>query len=77
MDDPKTMEEKVDAILRILQGEPYDKNDKGLLGTVRWLKTEITDIKRWKDKTIAWVVGFSFGGGALMTFILDKILNRK
>lgn len=76
-EEPKTMEQKVDAIYRILKGEPMDPKDEGLLGTVRFLKTEVYKLKNWKSQVVAWVAGVSFGGGAFVAFLVDKILHKK
>lgn len=73
---PLTLEEKVDAILRILQGEPMDPKDEGLMGTVRFLKAEIYKIKNWKTQVVAWVAGVSFGGGAFVAFLINKFLTK-
>lgn len=73
---PKTLDEKVDAILRILQGEPMDPADEGLMGTVRFLKKELYKILNWKSRVIAWVGGLSFGGGALITYIISRLLQK-
>lgn len=70
------LEEKVDAILRILQGEPLDPKDEGLMGTVRTLKDKVYQILNWKNKVIAWVGGLCFGGGALITFIISRLLQK-
>ena len=75
--EPKTLDQKVDAILRILQGEPFDKNDNGLMGTVQTLKNQVYKLIDWKNRTVAWAIGVSFGGGALIAFIITTILDRK
>ena len=74
--EPHTTEEKVDAIYRIMVGDKFDPRDEGLLGTVRWLKTEIRKIKEWKTKVIAWAVGFSFGAGVLVSVAFKIVFKQ-
>jgi hypothetical protein len=73
---PNTLEGKVDAILRILQGEPMDSKDEGLMGEVRQLKSRLFKIEGWKERTVAWAIGVSFGGGALTAFIIAIIFKK-
>lgn len=73
---PSTLEEKVDAILRILQGEKYDPTDKGLIGKVNHMEDRLGKLIDWKNKTVAWAIGVSFGGGALVAFIIAIILEK-
>lgn len=73
---PLTMEGKVDAILRILQGEPMDPKDEGLIGSVRSLKSEVNKIKNWKNQVVSWVAGLAFGGGAMVAFLINKLLHK-
>lgn len=73
---PTTQEEKLDAILRILQGEPMDPKDEGMIGEVRFLKAELYKLKDWKSRTMAWALGVSFGGGALLAFISTIVFKH-
>jgi hypothetical protein len=73
---PSTLEGKVDAILRILQGEPIDPTDDGLMGEVKKMKARLFKIENWKDKTVAWAIGVSFGGGALTAFVAAVIFKK-
>lgn len=70
------MEEKVDAILRILTGEPLNKEDQGILGEVKNLKDSVTKLRNWKERTVAWGLGVGIGGGALGNLLLYLILKK-
>lgn len=74
---PETQEEKIDAILRILQGEPLDPNDNGLMGTMHEQDDRLTKIETWKTQVVAWIAGLSFGGGALMAALVSNLLHKK
>ncbi len=70
-------EGKLDLIITLLQGNRLDKKDNGLIGRVADLETETEIIKTWRDKTIAWAIGFSFGGGALVSVLITLLLTHK
>lgn len=69
--------QKVDQILTLLQGQDIDEQDEGMIGDVRKLKIRITQLERWKEKTMAWALGVAFGGGSLITWVIATILNSK
>lgn len=70
-----TLEEKVNLMIDILQGNPLDDTDDGLLGDFKYLKKEFYKLKAWRDKTVAWALGVSFGGGALITFLITILIK--
>lgn len=73
---PTTTEEKVDAIFRLLTGEPTDPKDEGIIGELRTLKTKLYELINWKNRTVAWAIGVSFGGGMLITFIIVILTSK-
>jgi hypothetical protein len=76
--EPKlSTEQKVDAIYRLLKGDTdIDPKDEGLVGKVRKIRDRLYTIERWKTSTVSWAIGVSFGGGALVAFVLAVILRR-
>ena len=72
-----TTEEKVDAIYRLLKGDQeLDPQDEGLVGSVRNIKKRLFDLENWKNKTVAWALGVSFGGGALIAFVITVVFKK-
>lgn len=69
-------EEKLDLIIKLLVGNPLDKNDDGLIGDVRTTKGRIYKIEVWRTKVVSWAIGVSFGGGALFTFFLSQLFKK-
>lgn len=63
-------------ILLLLKGNPINQDDKGLTGAVTWLKVRVFKLERWKDRTVAWVVGCSFGAGAGMSGLIYTVINH-
>lgn len=74
---PETQEEKIDAILRILQGEPLNPKDSGLMGAIYEQGKRLTKIENWKSQVVAWIAGVCFGGGALVAAIISNVLHKK
>jgi hypothetical protein len=72
-----SLEQKVDAILRILTGDQMDRDDKGLIGTVKALKADVNSLHSWRERTIAWGLGLGMGGGALVSTILFFLFKHK
>lgn len=70
-------DKKLDLIISLLKGNELNKDDPGLIGRVRDHGLRINKMeKRW-DKTIAWIIGFSFGGGVAVTELLKQFLSTK
>lgn len=74
---PRSLDGKVNLMLDLMQGDPFDKDDNGIIGELRQIKRRVYDLENWKNKTVAWALGVSFGGGALVAFIIAIILNKK
>ena len=76
--DLKTLsqEEKLDLIVKLLIGNPLDKDDDGLIGDVRATKSRLYKLEVWKTKVVSWAIGVSFGGGALFTFLVSQLLKK-
>jgi hypothetical protein len=70
-----TSDQKLDLVIQILQGNPLDKDDRGLIGDFNVLKAKFYELKNWKDKTVAWAIGVAFGGGALITVLITLLIN--
>lgn len=68
-------DEKVNMILELLQGSTLDAKDEGMIGDVRNVKTRVFKLEQWKNRTIAWVVGASFGAGASISILIAIIVN--
>jgi hypothetical protein len=71
----KSTDEKVNMILELLQGSELDMKDDGLIGDVRNTKARLSKMEQWKDKTIAWAIGASFGAGAFISILIAIIVN--
>lgn len=72
----KSMEEMVKEIYVLLKGQEIDKNDRGMIGDVADLTKKVNAFEKWKDKTVAWALGFSFGSGALISGIIAFLINK-
>jgi hypothetical protein len=73
---PASDREKLDLILDLLQGNPIDEEDHGLVGEVRTLRTETDELKRFKDRTIYWIAGFVFLGGPVFAYLITIIIKK-
>lgn len=62
----KTLEEaakNVNKIMSLLQGNPIDRNDNGMIGDVQNLNSRVNKLERFKTKGIWLIIGLSIGAG--------------
>jgi hypothetical protein len=68
-------DEKVSVILLLIRGNPYNENDKGIVGDVASLKSQVSALNKVKNRAVAWVAGAFAGGGFVAGVIV--YLSRK
>jgi hypothetical protein len=65
----RTIQKTQTDILYVIQGNPIDKTDSGLLGIVNSLEKDVTELKEDKKKR-NWTIGVAVTvGGILVSFI--------
>jgi hypothetical protein len=63
-------------LLLLLKGNEMNPEDKGVVGTINELKREVASLKRFKDKTVYLLIGFSFGAGWAISDFISKFLAK-
>lgn len=78
------VEEKVDTVGRnvneikmLLQGNPFDRTDNGMIGEVADLRKRLTRLERLKDRFIYIGLGLSAGCGYAISDVVVKIFGHK
>lgn len=69
------IDRKLTTILELLTGREIDEQDEGLIGDFRKIKQTVYKLVTWKEKTVSWAMGLSFGGGAAVAVIIALIVN--
>jgi hypothetical protein len=69
-----TTDQKVDKILELLVGNDLDQTDKGLVGQLRDTRERVFKLIAWKERSVSWLIGVSFGGGISITLIVTVIV---
>jgi len=62
-------------VLLILQGNPRNKDDNGIIGLVVQNSKRIDKLERFVDRVIWFVIGASLLGGYAISDIIDKIVK--
>jgi len=71
--NPKGVEQKVDLVLYLLQGNPIDKDDNGLIGLVNNMDSRIKKLEKLRNKILWVLVGIALPGGVGVAKILGAI----
>lgn len=77
LDDRMEIEEDLKLLLILLKGnKEIDQDDSGLIGAFKKLVTRVEKLEKLKDGAIKWIAGFSFGSGALIAYLINKLLSK-
>jgi hypothetical protein len=80
MEEMKFMMEGVegnqDKILQLLQGNPLDKEDRGMIGKINNHGKRLLNLEKFKDRGIYMVIGISIGTGVGISKLIEILIKK-
>lgn len=70
------LDTKLDTCIRLLQGDPANPFDSGLLGFMHEIKKEIAELKEFKKKAIWIGIGMGIPGGYGAIVIISDMIRK-
>lgn len=68
--------DKLSLIILLVQGNPLDEKDKGIVGDISWLKNQVRSLNQLKTQFIGWLAG-AFAAGSVAASVIYFILSKK